>query len=146
MSRAARLILWGLLMVAAGIAAYAAIDWQQVLGHHPRFLRPLKVALRATLQAAWYWAFAVPAMMLAGAAYRFVVAKGGRLMVAWKLFAYFTLWAIGSFAFFFGLFLVYAPGLGEGGTQLLAPAMLACVGYFILGVGFVLSLLDKARA
>lgn len=143
MSRAARLMLWGLVLVAAGVAAYLSVDWAGVLARYPHYVRPLKGALRPALTLAWYWAYAVPVLLLLVSVYRFFVSRSGRAFIAWRLFAYLTLWALGSFSFFFGLFLVYAPGLGEGGTELLAPALLASLGYILVGLGFVTSALDR---
>ena len=88
-------------------------------------------------------ALGLPVVLLAGSVYRFVVARSGRMMVLAKLFAWFTLWAIGSFAFYFGLFLTYAPGLGQGGAELAAPALAAIVGYLVIALGFIISVLQR---
>lgn len=143
MSAAARVMLWGMLLVVAGVASYAAFDFEAVLGKYPHWMRPLRSVLRPTLHMAWYWALIVPALLLAGSVYRVAASKTGRAMVVWRLFAYLTLWGIGSFAFFFGLFLVYAPSAADGGTALLVPALIACFGYILLGVGFVFSVLGR---
>lgn len=141
MSIGARLILWGMLLVLIAIAGYIAVDWEDVLTRFPHYARPLRSVVRPMLELAWYWAFIVPALLFAVGVYRFAVAKGGRLAVAWRLFAFFTLWAIGSFAFFFGLFLVYAPEMGGGARGLLLPAVVACFGYLLIGLGFLASML-----
>lgn len=139
MSAAARLILLGMLLALGGVAAFIAIDWAATLARWPHYVRPLKSVVGVLLNASWYWAFAVPALLLVAALYRFAVKRTGRLLTFGKVFAYFTLWAIGSVAFFFGLFLTYAPSFGTGGVELLVPALLACLGYLVIGVGFVLS-------
>ena len=141
MSLAARLILAGILIVMAAVAAYAFLDWEVILAHHPHFVRPLKAVLRRALDVSWYVALGLPAVLLGGTLYRFAVAATGRLMILARLFAWLTLWAIGSFAFFFGLFLTYAPGLGQGGAELAAPALAAIVGYVIIGLGLAISVL-----
>jgi hypothetical protein len=143
MSPAARLILAGLVLVFGGMLAYAAFDWEQILAHYPHFVRPLKSVLRPTLDLAWYAALGLPVVLLLGTIYRLVAAKGGRAMILARLFAWFTLWVIGSFAFFAGLFLAYAPAMGEGGTHLIAPALLAAVGYLVIGLGFAVSVLRR---
>jgi hypothetical protein len=142
MSLAARLILGGLVLVMGAIAAYMFLDWDAVLSQHPHYIRPLKAVVRRALEVSWYVAWGLPAVLLAGSVYRFVVAKSGRTMIVARLFAWFTLWAIGSFAFYFGLFLTYAPGLGQGGTDIAAPALAAIVGYMIIGLGFAISVLQ----
>ncbi len=142
MSLAARLILAGLLLVMAAVAAYIFLDWEAILSQHPHFIRPLKIVLRRALDASWYVALGLPAVLVAGSIYRFAVAKSGRAMVLAKLFAWVTLWVIGSFAFYFGLFLTYAPGLGQGGAELAAPALAAIMGYMIIGLGFAISALQ----
>lgn len=142
MSLAARLILAGLLLVMAAVAAYAFLDWEALLSQHPYYIRPLKSVLRRALDVSWYVALGLPAVLVAGSIYRFAVAKSGRMTILAKLFAWFTLWAIGSFAFYFGLFLTYAPGLGQGGAELAAPALAAVAGYMIIGVGFAISVLQ----
>lgn len=143
MSAAARLILIGLILVIAGMAAYAMFDWGMILGHNPHFVRPLKAALRPALNLSWYFALGLPIVLVLGSIYQLVVAKGGRGLILAKLFAWFTLWVIGSFAFFAGMFLAYAPGLGGGGTDLAAPALIAVLGYLVLGLGFAVSVLRK---
>ena len=143
MSLAARLIVGGILLVLAGIAAYVFLDWEAIVAHHPHFVRPLKAVLRRTLDASWVVALGLPVVLLLGSAYRMVTATSGRLMILARLFAWFTLWAIGSVAFYFGLFLAYAPGVGQGGAELAAPALLALVGYMIIGLGFVLSVMSS---
>lgn len=143
MSAAARLILIGLVLVIAGMAAYSMLDWAMILGHNPQFVRPLKAVLRPALNLSWYVALGLPVVLVLGSAYRLVVAKGGRGLILAKLFAWFTLWVIGSFAFFAGMFLAYAPGLGEGGTELAAPALIAVFGYIVIGLGFAASVLRK---
>ena len=143
MSAAARLILIGLVLVGAGMAAYAMLDWAMILGHNPRFVRPLKAVLRPMLDLSWYVALGLPVVLVLGSLYQLVVARGGRALILAKLFAWFTLWAIGSFAFFAGLFLAYAPDLGEGGTELAAPAVIALLGYIIIGLGFAASALRR---
>jgi hypothetical protein len=142
-SAAARLILIGLVLVIAGMAAYSMFDWAMILGHNPRFVRPLKAVLRPALSLSWYVALGVPVVLVLGSIYQLVVARGGRGLILAKLFAWFTLWAIGSFAFFAGMFLAYAPDLGEGGAELAAPALIAVFGYVIIGVGFAASVLRK---
>jgi len=142
-SAAARLILIGLILVLAGVAAYALFDWAMILGHNPQFVRPLKGALRPALSLSWYFALGLPVALVLGSIYRLAVAKGGRGVILAKLFAWCTLWAIGSFAFFAGMFLAYVPGLGEGGTDLAAPALIAVSGYIVIGLGFALSVLRK---
>jgi hypothetical protein len=143
MSAAARLILIGLILVGAGMAAYAMLDWAMILGHNPRFVRPLKAVLRPMLDLSWHVALGLPIVLVLGSLYQLVVARGGRALILAKLFAWLTLWAIGSFAFFAGMFLAYAPGLGEGGTALAAPALIAVFGYIIIGLGFAVSVLRK---
>lgn len=143
MSVASRLMVWGMLLVMVAVAAYIAVDWAGLLARHPHYLRPLRAVVKPTLQLSWYWAFIVPLLLLVASVVRFFTAKSGRAMIVWKLFAYVTLWAIGSFSFFFGLFLVYAPGLGEGGRDLLLPALAACFGYILLGLGFLASVLQR---
>ena len=142
MSLAARLILAGLALVMGAVAAYLFLDWETILAHHPHVVRPLKLVVRRALDASWYVALGLPAVLLAGSIYRFAVARSGRAMIVAKLFAWFTLWTIGSFAFYFGLFLSYAPGLGQGGTDLAAPALAAIAGYMIIGLGFAVSVLQ----
>ena len=139
MSLAARLILGGLVMVVAAIVAHVFVDWETLLAHHPHYVRPLKGVLRHALDASWVVALGLPVVLAVGTLYRLAVAKSGRMMILAKLFAWFTLWAIGSFAFYFGLFLTYAPGLGQGGTELAAPALAAVVGYMVIGLGFAVS-------
>lgn len=143
MSAAARLILIGLILVMAGTAAYAMLDWAMILGHNPHFVRPLKAVLRPALDLSWHVALGLPVVLVLGSIYQLVVAKGGRGIILAKLFAWLTLWAIGSFAFFAGMFLAYAPGLGEGGTELAAPALIAVLGYIVLGLGFAVSVLRR---
>ena len=143
MSAAARLILIGLVLVGAGMGAYAMLDWAMILGHNPKFVRPLKAVLRPMLDLSWYVALGLPVVLVLGSLYQLVVARGGRALILAKLFAWFTLWAIGSFAFFAGLFLAYAPDLGEGGTELAAPALIALLGYIVIGMGFAVSMLRK---
>lgn len=143
MSAAARLILIGLILVGAGMAAYIMLDWAMILGHNPQFVRPLKAVLRPALDLSWYVALGLPVVLVLGSIYQLVVAKGGRGLILAKLFAWFTLWVIGSFAFFAGLFLAYAPDLGEGGTQLAAPALIAVLGYIVIGLGFAASALRR---
>ena len=143
MSLAARLILGGLLLVMAAVAAYAFLDWEVILAQHPHFIRPLKSVLRRALDVSWVVALGLPAVLVVGSIYRFVVAKSGRMMILARLFAWFTLWSIGSFAFYFGLFLTYAPRLGQGGSELAAPALAAIAGYVIIGLGFAISVLQK---
>lgn len=143
MSAAARLILIGLILVIAGMAAYVMFDWAMILGHNPRFVRPLKAVLRPALDLSWYFALGLPVVLVLGSIYQLVVARGGRGVILAKLFAWVTLWVIGSFAFFAGMFLAYAPGLGEGGTDLAAPALIAVLGYLVLGLGFAVSVLRK---
>lgn len=143
MSAAARLILIGLILVMAGTAAYAMLDWAMILGHNPHFVRPLKAVLRPALDLSWHVALGLPVVLVLGSLYQLVVAKGGRGIILAKLFAWLTLWAIGSFAFFAGMFLAYAPGLGEGGTELAAPALVAVLGYIVLGLGFAVSVLRR---
>lgn len=139
MSLAARLILAGLALVVAAIALYFFVDWAALLAHHPHYVRPLKVVLRGALGASWYVALGLPVVLVVGSIYRFAVATSGRMTILAKLFAWFTLWAIGSVAFYFGLFLAYAPGLGQGGEDLAAPALAALLGYMIIGLGFAVS-------
>ena len=139
MSRAARVILLGMLLALAGVALHVAFDWGQVLSKYPHYLRPLRRVMGSLLWASWYWAIAVPVAMLVVAAWRFARAAAGRAAIAWKLFAFATLWGIGSVAFFFALFLAYVPGAREGGTALLVPGLLGCLGYLVIGVGFILS-------
>jgi hypothetical protein len=142
-SVAARLILFGLILVMAGMAAYALFDWAMILGHNPHFVRPLKALLRPALDLSWHVALGLPVVLVLGSIYQLAVARGGRGGILAKLFAWFTLWVIGSFAFFAGLFLAYAPGLGEGGTELAAPALIALLGYLVIGLGFAASVLRK---
>lgn len=143
MSAAARLILIGLALVIAGMAAYSMLDWAMILGHNPQLVRPLKAVLRPALNLSWHVALGVPAVLVLGTIYQLVVAKGGRGMILARLFAWFTLWVIGSFAFFAGMFLAYAPDLGEGGNELAAPALIAVFGYIVIGLGFAASVLRK---
>lgn len=143
MSAAARLILAGLLLVLAAVAAYAMVDWDPLLERYAQYLAPLKNVLRHALDLAWYMALGLPAVLVAGSFYRFVVAKSGRTMIVARLFAWFTLWAIGSFAFFVTLFLTYAPDLGEGGDALVVPALIAIAGYLVIGLGFIVSVLRR---
>lgn len=143
MSLPARLILGGIVVVLAAIAAYVFLDWEAVLAHHPHFVRPLKAVLRHALDASWVVALGLPVVLLLGSAYRLATAKSGRMTILARLFAWFTLWAIGSVAFYFGLFLVYAPGLGQGGAELAAPALVALVGYMIIGLGFAISVMSS---
>lgn len=143
MSAAARLILIGLILVMAGTAAYAMLDWAMILGHNPHLVRPLKAVLRPALDLSWHVALGLPVVLVLGSLYQLVVAKGGRGIILAKLFAWLTLWVIGSFAFFAGMFLAYAPGLGEGGTELAAPALVAVLGYIVLGLGFAVSVLRR---
>ena len=142
MSLAARLILGGLALVMVAVAAYMFVDWEAVLAQHPHFIRPLKSVVRRALAVSWYVAMGLPVVLLVGSVYRFTVARSGRTMIVARLFAWFTLWAIGSFAFYFGLFLTYAPGLGQGGAALAAPALAAIVGYVVIGLGFAVSVLQ----
>lgn len=143
MSAAARLIIIGLVLVIAGMAAHSMFDWAMILGHNPHFVRPLKAVLRPALSLSWYVALGLPLVLVLGTIHQLVVAKGGRGLILAKLFAWFTLWVIGSFAFFAGMFLAYAPGLGEGGTELAAPALIAVFGYIIIGLGFAAGVLRK---
>ena len=143
MSLAARLILGGLALVMASIAAYVFLDWQAILAHYPHYVRPLKAVVRRALDASWWVALGLPAVLLVGSAYRFAVARSGRMTILARLFAWLTLWAIGSFAFYFGLFLAYAPGLGQGGAELAAPALAAIGGYIIIGLGFAASVFAR---
>ena len=143
MSLAGRLILVGLGLVMAAVAAYAFLDWEALLSQHPQVIRPLKGVLRRALDLSWYVALALPVVLVAGSIYRFAVARSGRMTILAKLFAWFTLWAIGSFAFYVGLFLAYAPGLGQGGAELAAPALAALVGYMVIAVGFAISVLQR---
>ena len=143
MSAAARLIFIGLVLVVAGMAAYSTLDWAMILGHNPHFVRPLKAVLRPALDLSWHVALGLPVVLVLGSLYQLVVAKGGRGIILAKLFAWLTLWVIGSFAFFAGMFLAYAPGLGEGGTELAAPALVAVLGYIVLGLGFAVSVLRR---
>ena len=143
MSAAARLILIGLVLVFAGMAAYSMFDWAMFLGHNPHFVRPLKAVLRPALSLSWYVALGLPVVLVLGAIYQLVVARSGRGLILARLFAWFTLWVIGSFAFFAGMFLAYAPDLGEGGTELAAPALIAVFGYIIIGLGFAVSALRR---
>ena len=143
MSLSARLILGGLVLVIGAVAAHLLFDFERLLARYPAYVTPLKSALRYALDAAWYAALGVPILMVAGSVYRLAAAKSGRAMIVAKLFAWFTLWAIGSFAFFFALFLAYAPGLGQGGTGLAAPGLVAVIGYMVIGLGFALSALRK---
>jgi hypothetical protein len=138
-----RLILAGLLAVAAGIASYALVDWVHVLAENPWAVRGIKRAVGVLLGTAYQWAFGVPAAMVGVAVYAMARGKGMRAHIAWKLFAFFTLWAIGSAAFFFGLFVAYAPGLGEGGDALLVPSLFAIPGYVVIGLGFVAALAKR---
>jgi hypothetical protein len=142
-SVAARLMLIGLLLVMAGMAAYSMFDWAMILGHNPHYVRPLKAVLRPALSLSWYVALGVPVALVLGSIYQLAVAKGGRGLILARLFAWFTLWVIGSFAFFAGMFLAYAPGLGEGGAELAAPALVAVFGYIVMGLGFAASVLRK---
>ena len=139
MSSAARIMLFGILLTMLAVMSYALVEWPHVLANFPHYQRPLKRVVGALLGGAYYFSYGVPALLFLVAVFRFATAKSGRAMVAWKLFAYFTLWVIGSLAFFFGLFLAYAPGMGDGGTDLLVPALLGCVGYMVIGVGFLAS-------
>lgn len=143
MGLAARLIVGGGALVMAAAAAYVLLDWEAIVAHHPHFIRPLKAVLRRALDVSWVVALGLPVVLVTGSAYRFVVAESGRMMILAKLFAWFTLWVIGSFAFYFGLFLAYAPGLGQGGAALAAPTLAALAGYMIIGLGFVLSVLSR---
>ena len=143
MSLAGRLILAGLALVMAAIAAYAFLDWEAIVSQHARFIRPLKSVLRHALDISWYVALGLPVVLVAGSIYRFAVARSGRMMILAKLFAWFTLWAIGSFAFYFGLFLTSAPGRGRGGAELAAPALAAIVGSMIIALGFAISVLQR---
>lgn len=143
MSAAARLILMGLVLVFAGMAAYSMFDWAMILGHNPHFVRPIKAVLRPALNLSWYVALGLPVVLVLGSIYQLVVAKGGRGLILAKLFAWFTLWVIGSFAFFAGMFLAYAPDLGEGGTELAVPALIAVSGYVTIALGFAASVLRK---
>jgi hypothetical protein len=143
LSIAARMILAGLVLVVGGVTAYAMFDWVQIFASHPQFVRPLKAVLRPALNLSWYVALGLPIVLVLGSIYQLVVAKGGRGLILAKLFAWFTLWVIGSFAFFAGMFLAYAPGVGEGGTDLAAPALIAVLGYLVLGLGFAVSVLRK---
>ncbi|HYC36179.1 MAG TPA: hypothetical protein VEC19_07135 [Usitatibacter sp.] len=139
MSRPARVMLLGMVLALAAVALHLWLDWSEVLAVHAHWLRPLRLAMSTMLPVSWYWAFAVPALLMLVSVVRFVRAKSGRAAIAWKLFAFVTLWAIGSAAFFVGLFLAYVPEMGEGGTGLLVPGLVACVGYLVIGLGFVLS-------
>jgi hypothetical protein len=139
-SLGARLILAGLVSVAAGIASYALLDWGQVLAEHANTLRAIKRIVGVLLGIAYQWAFGVAAGLVGVAVYAMARGRGMRGLIAWRLFAYFTLWAIGSVAFFFGMFVAYAPGLGEGGEGLLVPALFAIPGYIVIGLGFVVAL------
>lgn len=143
MSLAARLMVGGLALVLAAVAAYAFLDWEAIVAHHPHFIGPLKMVLRRALDVSWVVALGLPVALVLGSAYRFVVTKSGRMRILGKLFAWFTLWAVGSVAFYFGLFLAYAPGLGQGGAELAAPALAAIAGYMIIGLGFILSVLSR---
>jgi hypothetical protein len=142
-SPAARLMLIGLVLVMAGMAAYSLFDWAMILGHNPHFVRPLKAVLRPALSLSWYVALGVPVALVLGSMYQLAVAKGGRGVILARLFAWFTLWVIGSFAFFAGMFLAYAPDLGEGGNELAAPALIAIFGYIVMGLGFAASVFRK---
>ena len=137
-------MLFGMLLIVAAVMSYALVEWSHVLATFPHYLRPLRRMVAVLLKAAYHWAYAVPALLFLAALYRFASAKAGRALIAWKLFAYFTLWVIGSLAFFFGLFIAYAPGMGEGGTDLLVPGLLGCLGYMVIGAGFFVSVLRKA--
>ena len=142
MSGAGRLMLGGMLLVLVAVAAYVGVDWERTLALHPESVKPLRRATRVALDLSWHWAWVLPVLLLVAAIYRVFALPSGRLAVVWKLFAYVTLWAIGSFAFFFGLFLAYAAG-GEGGNALLVPAPSACTGYLLTGVGFLASVLRR---
>lgn len=139
MSSAARILLFGILLVVLAVISYAMIEWPHVLANFPHHLRSLKRAVAVLLKGAYYAAYGVPVLLFLVAVIRFATAKSGRALIAWKLFAYLTLWAIGSLAFFFGLFLAYAPSSGDGGSDLLVPALLGCLGYVVIGVGFLVS-------
>lgn len=143
MSLASRLILIGLVLVMGAVAAYIFLDWETILAQNPHFVRPLKAVLRSALDVSWYVAIGLPGVLVGGSIYRFAVAKSGRTTILARLFAWFTLWAIGSFAFYFGLFLTYAPTLGQGGAELAAPALAAIVGYTIIGLGFAIAVLRR---
>jgi len=93
------------------------------------------------LNLSLFWGLAVPGLLLAASGYRFAVARSGRVSIVWKLFAFFTLWAIGSFAFFFATFLAWAGG---GGLALLVPSLVACLGYILLGLGFLFSTVARS--
>ena len=138
MSGAARLIALGLAFILGGVALLPMVDWPELWRAHPGYRSAISKAVYGMLVAAAIWGMAVPGMLLAASGYRFAVARSGRGFIAWKLFAYVTLWALISFACYFGLFLAYAGG---GGPVLLVPSLLACLGYIVLGLGFVLSTL-----
>ena len=124
--------------VLGSVLLHALVEWDPLLRAHPHYLRPLRSVVAPALDLAAFWGLAVPGTLLAASGYRFATARSGRAMIVWKLFAYFTLWAITSFAFFFGLFLAYAAGTPNA---LLAPALLGCIGYMLLGLGFFSSTL-----
>lgn len=138
MSPAARLMVLGVAFVVGGVLLHAMIDWEPLLRAHPHYVPPLRSAVAPALDLAAFWGLAVPGMLLAASGYRFATARSGRALIVWKLFAYFTLWAIASFAFFFGLFLAYSAGTPNA---LLAPALFGCFGYILLGLGFFSSTL-----
>ena len=141
MSLAARLILGGVALVMLAVAAYVLLDWEAILAQYPQAIRPLKAVLRRALEASWVVALGLPVALVLGSAYRLSRARSGRMTIVAKAFAWLTLWAIGSVAFFFGLFLIYAPGLGQGGAELAAPALAALVGYMIIALGVALAVL-----
>ncbi|MEO7744021.1 MAG: hypothetical protein ABIR98_13875 [Usitatibacter sp.] len=143
MSLSARLILGGLMLVMGAIAGYIFFDWEAILSEHPHIIRPLKLVVHHALDVSWVVALGLPVVLVTGSVYRLVAARSGRMMILAKLFAWFTLWSIGSFAFYFGLFLTYAPGIGQGGAELAAPALAAIVGYMIIGLGFAISVLAR---
>jgi hypothetical protein len=137
------LILLGLLATGAGIASHALLDWSRLLAEHRDLLHPLRRVVGVLLGTAYQWAYGVPAALLGVAVYAMARGKGMRALIAWKAFAFATLWVIGSAAFFFGLFIAYAPGLGEGGDGLLVPALFAICGYIVIGLGFVAALAKR---
>ncbi len=138
MTAAARLMVLGVGFAVGGLLMHALVDWEPLLHAHPLYLRPLRSAVAPALNLAGFWGLAVPGMLLAASGYRFATARSGRATIVWKLFAYFTLWGIASFAFFFGLFLAYAAGTPNA---LLVPALFGCLGYILLGLGFFSSTL-----
>ena len=143
MSRAARVILLGLALTLAGVLTYTLVDTAGFVSTHQHYLRPLNRVVGQLLDAAWLAAFGVAALIAAIALWRLARTPGGRIAIAWKAFALLTLWAIGSFAFFFALFLAYVPQHGAAGRALLVPALLGCIGYLVIGLGFLLAAARK---